>query len=264
MKKNSLKRRVSLGFTIVLALVLIGCAHTHDGSVVINGERWSKEDIDLLRAQEPVVPRYLILEGETEKEVTDRITDTLPQGYHNIVMLRSHMNGYADQYYRQLLNSCLVVGAAFSDYPGLREKEKRDQDKVEKLKKILDEAYLDSERTQKWLWEGIGKLPEKSREDSYYLAKRNVVFTLAAGERQRRYICSLSDREWDLLKLQVQKKQYDELIEEVREQGEKNREQSAARSWISIWNAERIKTSIDQLNNTLRLNQPVYNYYYQR
>ena len=86
----------------------------------------------------------------------------------------------------------------------------------------------------------------------------------SAKERKERYILSLSDREWDLLKLQVQKKQYDELIEEVREQGEKNREQSAARAWISTWNAERIKTSIDQLNNTLRLNQPAYNYNYQR
>jgi hypothetical protein len=249
-----------VGFTIVLALGLIGCGHIRDDSMVINGDRWSKEDIDLLRAQEPVVPHYLILEGETEKEVTDRITDTLPQEYHNIVMLRSHMNGYAAKYYGQLLNVCFVVGARSTDYPESDYPELG----VKEITEITEEQMKVSERAQKWFQEGIAKFPEQFRGDFYYLAKRNVVFTLAARERQRRYICSLSDREWDLLKLQIQKKQHDELIGEIKEQGEKNREQSAARSWISLWNAERIKTSIDQLNNTLRLNQPAYNYNYQR
>ena len=261
MKKNSLKRRVLVGFTIVFALALIGCAHTYDGSVVIKGKRWSKEDLDLLRAQTPVVPHYLLFEGETEKELTDRITDTLPQEYHNIFILRSHMNGYAAKWYGQLFNLCFVVGARSTDYPESDYPELG----VKETTEILDEASKVSEKAQKWFQEGIVKFPEQFRGDFYYLAKRNVVFALlTAKERQERYICSLSDREWDLLTLQVQKKQYDELIEEVREQGEKNREQSAARAWISIWNAERIKTSIDQLNTTLRLNQPAYNYNYQR
>jgi hypothetical protein len=305
-----------VGFSIILALVLIGCAsvpenftgekngkYYHMGVQIIGDEKWSDRDLYLMLIEEKVIPSWLLLEGETQRDATDRIMDTLPEKYQDMVLIENYLDGYSKTFYETFLSSFAWEGAANYDYreahPDLFKKSSEDLSDIEledfrknaffynlspitqtaiknrvaaELNTYSPEGIRGSDKLKEWIRIGMDRLISSENEkmkgyesDFRFLARKNVLLHLfSAKERKERYILSLSDREWDLLKLQVQKKQYDELIEEVREQGEKNREQSAARAWISTWNAERIKTSIDQLNNTLRLNQPAYNYNYQR
>jgi len=216
-------------------------------------------------------------------------------------LIENYLDGYAKKYYETFLSSFACHGASLYDYreahPDLFQNSSRDLSDMEledfrknaifnnlssinqkaienrvaeELNTYSPEGIRGSEKLKEWIRIGMDELINSETEkmkgyesDFRSLARGNVLFHLFSGkERKERYILSLSDREWDLLKLQIQKKQYDELIEEVREQGEKNREQGAAQTWISLWNAQRIKTSIDQLNNTLRLNQSTHYFTY--
>jgi len=309
-----MKRRSLIGL-IILILVSTGCVYHHardelvdfkgrtaifhsDGSVTINGRRWSKEDADLLVNETWVIPKYLLLEGETERDAVNRIISTLPDRYQNMALIENYLDGYTRKRYEHFLTSFAELGVMVYysgtkqyDYLGIERETyghtgkplnfdslpPKTQEKIENEVAAELNTYSDgirgSNRLREWIRIGIAFLmsPSGSRYEQlkphikdfeFAVRKNTLCWLLSTRERKERYILSLSDREWDLLKLQIQKKQYDEFIEEMREQGEKNRRQSAGQAWISIWNAERIKSSIDRLNDTLRINQPTYYFTY--
>ena len=252
------QRKILVGF-IFLALSLAGCAGPLSPyrKVDLYGIKYFQRE--LYPPEGDVIPSYYCLEGEMSCTAMYKVLYTLPPEFSRIYLTKSYLFGIEGIMYRKFLEK-------FAD------------PKSPLYSPVIKPFNLSSPEAQKALEEihlpvvqfmcgfppdpnsddirAIARCVAESGNHLNFLMDKNIVMSLTPTERMRRYLSTLSEREFDLLKLRIQKKQQDEIAEGIKKEISKQ-------TWMQDRNARELKESIDQLNETLWL-RPTYKYYYYR